>query len=431
MSSNLGWMFYKDYFKDLNYDNFSSQENKNRINMKINTLLNINPELESNEDEKLLGNLHLKATTTYPGLLIGSGNMHELPDIEGQLILGFHFDYTTGLPVIQGSSIKGVLRSAFKCDKEFKYNGYIKEVLKEVSKKEFDDMDIKKIEDDIFKNRDIFFDAVVIRKGGTLLSDDYLAPHKDKNGNYNELVEPTPLRFLKVSPNVTFRFDFEVRDGILSKKEKENLFIKLLEDLGVGAKTNVGYGKFDKIRLYKTEAEKREEKSLEDKEKVENIDTIDELERFIKNNPNSEILDFAKTKFQKLKIEKRKLELKSAWNKLDKKNRKHLESFKNSHKDDELAKEYILEIEKLLNNEHNQKIEQGEFNPTEYTKFKQLERYLKKFNSLNKKDVEVLKNHLLNNMNDKIKRKKFPFGTLQRFMSKEEANKIAGKLNLR
>jgi CRISPR-associated protein Cmr6 len=416
MSSNLGWMFYKDYFKDLNYDNFSSQENKNRINMKINTLLNSNPELESNEDEKLLGNLHLKATTTYPGLLLGSGNMHKLPpDIEGQLILGFHFDYTTGLPVIQGSSIKGVLRSAFE------HKEYIQELLDN----RFNSDEIDGIEKEIFDNGDIFFDAVVIKKGSTLLSDDYLAPHN------NELKEPIPLRFLKVSPNVTFRFDFEVRDGILSKKEKENLFIKLLEDLGVGAKTNVGYGKFDKIRLYKTEAEKREEKSLEDKEKVENIDTIDELERFIKNNPNSEILDFAKTKLQKLKIEKRKLELKSAWNKLDKKNRKHLESFKNSHKDDELAKEYILEIEKLLNNEHNQKIEEGEFNPTEYTKFKQLERYLKKFNSLNKKDVEVLKNHLLNNMNDKIKRKKFPFGTLQRFMSKEEANKIAGKLNLR
>jgi CRISPR-associated protein Cmr6 len=416
MSSNLGWMFYKDYFKDLNYDNFSSQENKNRINMKINTLLNSNPELESNEDEKLLGNLHLKATTTYPGLLLGSGNMHELPDIEGQLILGFHFDYTTGLPVIQGSSIKGVLRSAFE------HKEYIQELLDN----RFNSDEIDGIEKEIFDNGDIFFDAVVIKKGSTLLSDDYLAPHN------NELKEPIPLRFLKVSPNVTFRFDFELKDNkFLSKEEKKNLFIEILKDLGVGAKTNVGYGKFDNIEIHKTEAEKREEKSLEDKKKVENIDTIDELERFIKNNPNSEILDFAKTKFQKLKIEKRKLELKSAWNKLDKKNRKHLESFKNSHKDDELAKEYILEIEKLLNNEHNQKIEEGEFNPTEYTKFKQLERYLKKFNSLNKKDVEVLKNHLLNNMNDKIKRKKFPFGTLQRFMSKEEANKIAGKLNLR
>jgi CRISPR-associated protein Cmr6 len=188
MSSNLGWMFYKDYFKDLNYDNFSSQENKNRINMKINTLLNSNPELESNEDEKLLGNLHLKATTTYPGLLLGSGNMHELPDIEGQLILGFHFDYTTGLPVIAGSSIKGVFRSAFK------HPEYIQELLNN----RFNSEEIKDIETEIFENKDIFFDAVVIKKGLSLLSDDYLAPHKDKNGNYNELVEPTPLRFLKV-----------------------------------------------------------------------------------------------------------------------------------------------------------------------------------------------------------------------------------------
>ncbi|MFX4236648.1 RAMP superfamily CRISPR-associated protein, partial [Aliarcobacter butzleri] len=60
--------------------------------------------------------------TTYPVLLIGSGNTHELPDIKGHAILVFHFDYTSGIPQISGSSIKGLLRSAFA------YEGYIKEL---------------------------------------------------------------------------------------------------------------------------------------------------------------------------------------------------------------------------------------------------------------------------------------------------------------
>lgn len=414
MSSNLGWMFYKDYFKDLNYDNFSSQENKNRINMKINTLLNSNPELESNEDEKLLGNLHLKATTTYPGLLLGSGNMHELPDIEGQLILGFHFDYTTGLPVIQGSSIKGVLRSAFE------HKEYIQELLDN----RFNSDEIDGIEKEIFDNGDIFFDAVVIKKGSTLLSDDYLAPHN------NELKEPIPLRFLKVSPNVTFRFDFELKDNkFLSKEEKKNLFIEILKDLGVGAKTNVGYGKFDNIEIHKTEEEKKIERREEDKKVIDKANSVEELEQFIRNNQTSELLDEAKIKLENFEEEKEKELLKQSWENIDKSKKQYIESFIKKNENNNLAKEYVLEAKNLLDNSNNQ--EQSEFNLSQYTKFKPLDSYLKKFKSLSEKEIDSLKNHLLNNMQDKIKRKKFPFVTLQKFISKEEANEIADKLNLK
>jgi CRISPR-associated protein Cmr6 len=441
MSSNLGWMFYKDYFKDLNYDNFSSQENKNRINMKINTLLNSNPELESNEDEKLLGNLHLKATTTYPGLLLGSGNMHKLPsDIEGQLILGFHFDYTTGLPVIQGSSIKGVLRSAFE------HKEYIQELLDN----RFNSDEIDGIEKEIFDNGDIFFDAVVIKKGSTLLSDDYLAPHNNElkvidqesgeiiegqEDDYlaphnNELKEPIPLRFLKVSPNVTFRFDFELKDNkFLSKEEKKNLFIEILKDLGVGAKTNVGYGKFDNIEIHKTEEEKKIERREEDKKVIDKANSVEELEQFIRNNQTSELLDEAKIKLENFEEEKEKELLKQSWENIDKSKKQYIESFIKKNENNNLAKEYVLEAKNLLDNSNNQ--EQSEFNLSQYTKFKPLDSYLKKFKSLSEKEIDSLKNHLLNNMQDKIKRKKFPFITLQKFISKEEANEIADKLNLK
>ena len=54
------------------------------------------------------------------------------------------------------------------------------------------------------------------------------------------------LGFVKVLPNVTFRFDFELKDSDLLKKEgKLLLFARILSDIGIGAKTNVGYGKFN------------------------------------------------------------------------------------------------------------------------------------------------------------------------------------------
>lgn len=51
----------------------------------------------------------------YPGLVTGVGIGHEAK-IEEEFKLGIHLDYTTGLPVIYGSSVKGVLRSAFEVE---------------------------------------------------------------------------------------------------------------------------------------------------------------------------------------------------------------------------------------------------------------------------------------------------------------------------
>jgi CRISPR/Cas system CMR-associated protein Cmr5 small subunit len=75
---------------------------------------------------------------------------NQLPSIESQAILGFDFDYTSGLPIIRGSSIKRVLRSAFK------YLDYMKELLHNKI------INIKKLKIEIFENNDIFFDATII-----------------------------------------------------------------------------------------------------------------------------------------------------------------------------------------------------------------------------------------------------------------------------
>jgi len=243
-SANIGWLFYKDYFKDIKYENLESSENEKKIKAKVANIISQTPEITN---AIVLGNTHFTATTTYPGLLLGSGNSHELPHVKEQAILGFHFDYTSGLPVIQGSSLKGVLRSAFK------HPEYIEDLLGDTS------IDIKKLESEIFNNNDIFFDVTISHAEGKILGDDFITPHADP------LKDPKPLRFIKVLPDITFRFDFELSDGTISKEKKRKLFENILEDLGIGAKTNVGYGKFTGFSPYKTEAEKV--KALEEEKK--------------------------------------------------------------------------------------------------------------------------------------------------------------------
>jgi CRISPR-associated protein Cmr6 len=249
MGANIGWLFYKDYFKEIDYAKLDNPKNEMLINKKVANIISQTPTIQEAE---VLGKTHFTAKTIYPGLLLGSGNTHELPDIKGQAILGFHFDYTSGLPVIQGSSIKGVLRSAFK------HAEYIHELLKNET------LDVKELEKEIFENSDIFFDATISNVEGKILGDDYITPHA------NELKDPIPLRFIKVLPNVTFRFDFELSDGLITKEQKSKLFQEILEDLGLGAKTNVGYGKFENFNPYKTDEEKvKEAKEIELKKEQE------------------------------------------------------------------------------------------------------------------------------------------------------------------
>lgn len=269
--SNLGWLFYKDYFNGVDYFNLDSENNQNIIKAKIEQLLDISKQIAILEPIAIPNSLRFEATTTYPGLLLGSGYLHELPDVKSQAILGFYFDYTTGLPVIPGSSIKGVLRSAFK------HPEYIKEILNR-------DVNVKELEEEIFgqdngsndtkKGKDIFFDAQIRAKGSSLLSDDYITPHK------SPLKNPTPLRFIKVSPNVTFLFQFELQDGIVNKDEKIKLFKVILEDLGLGAKTNVGYGKFTNFKsVGKTKEEIEQEEAIKEAEKEKKLASLSPEER--------------------------------------------------------------------------------------------------------------------------------------------------------
>jgi CRISPR-associated protein Cmr6 len=204
----------------------------------------------------------------YPGLLLGLGYPHGLgtddPAKNTAIKLGFSLDYVTGLPIIPGSTVKGVLRSVFQRNDA---QDYIVQTINNAKKNAKKKASIRKdnlpgLEREIFgtwctedehqQGGDIFFDALPIKTSDEkLLALEYITPHtkvKNEQGPAAKLVEqglkgPNPIRLLKVRPGVVYLFRFKLLDsGLLGKDEKLVLFENILCDFGIGAKTNVGFG---------------------------------------------------------------------------------------------------------------------------------------------------------------------------------------------
>lgn len=229
--------------------------------------------------------------TVYPGLYSGSGYTFGA-GLNGEFQTGFLFDHTTGLPYLPGTSVKGAVRSVFPNykggkiakntkNREERSNYIWDEYLSKMdittcftsnfTKDEDRETVVKMIEFEIFEgryfekvikkeeqsenkteekylsiyNRDIFYDAYILKPvltGSTknkFLGSDYITPHKDP------LKNPIPLPFLKILPEVTIQFNFDLKTGYyLTAKGKKELFKRILLDFGIGAKTNVGYGQF-------------------------------------------------------------------------------------------------------------------------------------------------------------------------------------------
>jgi len=285
---NLGWHYYRNYFHgiDLSNDNnrLSSDATEKEFKKRNNELVNVAFPLK----ELAKGNVLIPLETIYPGLVTGLGYSHEV-SAKGEMKLGFFFDYTTGLPVIPGSSVKGVLRSAFpqwiykKGEFLAPKNGepesikitktcWIESLL---SGKPIEEIDYKEVRENIHnievaifegikdKNekkperkfysiyeRDIFFEAFISKAGkdNKILGTDSITPHiKGTDTPYHEamLQNPVPIPFMKILPGVQFTFQFDLKkSGGLEAADKKNLFEKILLTIGIGAKTNVGYGQF-------------------------------------------------------------------------------------------------------------------------------------------------------------------------------------------
>lgn len=255
---NFGKWYYRNYFDTLKLDNNGKLLDTSRFNKGTDELLGRKqfPKFEENITDVS----SFELTTSYPGLLCGIGYHHEInkpkenkgggrnSHNEGQkkesgdfYQLGMYFDYTSGLPVIPGSSIKGALRSAIEEWDFLEYNeGDEQKVWSGWKKEEF----IKEIfegEGKSIYDRDIFLDAYPVSVSGdsSLFGDDYITHHE------NPLKDPNPVRFLRVNPGVTYRFRFLFRNnGSFTAEAKEKLFREIILTFGLGAKTNVGYGQF-------------------------------------------------------------------------------------------------------------------------------------------------------------------------------------------
>jgi CRISPR-associated protein Cmr6 len=227
----------------------------------------------------------MQLKTAYPGLLLGIGYAHGLKSITSDVKMGFSFDHTTGMPVIPGSSVKGVLRSAFGGRGDVfaeEKQEYIIDILKQLltgehleslnrQNKEQNRSFVSTLEREIFEGvaddlkrrcvyqTDLFLDAFPVRATNRLMGEDYTTPHITKDrvdfegeyypDEYGEFKNPVPVKMLKVNSDVTFQFQFRLCDSkvgqvVVTGKQKLDLFKQILLDFGIGAKTNSGYGQF-------------------------------------------------------------------------------------------------------------------------------------------------------------------------------------------
>ncbi len=277
MGRNAGWLFYRSYYDHLvnkkrELDDFvyhgktsfkeQSSDKKGYFDIQNQAILELNAPAEwssvmTDPDRGLkIGNCCFPMKTTYPGLIIGSGYSHAT-GAPGEFKLGFFFDHTTGLPCIPGSSVKGILRSAFpgriKSDHgKSSRISFINKLLNEI-RPELAAVDPLELEMHLFEGehtnrmygQDVFFDAFpMLEANEKLFSDDFITPH-----NENPLKDPVPVSFLKIRPGVKYSFNFRLSPvnlcGVEVKvDDKKELFRKIIGQFGAGAKTNVGYGQF-------------------------------------------------------------------------------------------------------------------------------------------------------------------------------------------
>ena len=265
-SKNMSYIYYHEYFKGLEerkgasglvYELGNSKSSEEQFRERNKALqdfkfdLSLSPLEHLKHASKGVASFQtFSLETIYPGLMIGTGSPHDLKS-KGSIYSGFSFDYVTGLPYIPGSSVKGVLKSVFprKEDTKDDINQQKMEYIKSLLKPGLSDKEIYGLKDNIFEDNDVFLDAYPTSKNKTkqqCLALEFITPHSDIIKN------PIPINCLKVKPGISFEFGFYLKDCQFSDevkkvtvKEKIKLFKSILTDVGIGAKTNVGFGQLE------------------------------------------------------------------------------------------------------------------------------------------------------------------------------------------
>ena len=239
---NLHKYYYKDYFAGADFSPLLNGGDSAMRDLKEKNQNLCSPNLLKVIEKSPLVNTVFTLEIQYPGLVTGVGIKHETK-IEGEFKLGVHFDWTHGMPVVYGSSVKGVLRAWFK---EFYKPTTDQPSVDDAFNSIFEGKENGKSKS--IYERDIFFDAVIVEADskGRILASDSITPHGGENHD-NPLMNPTPLTFMKIASGCTMEFRFKLVDTIIDGKkftaaQKKTLFEEILKTVGVGATTNVGYG---------------------------------------------------------------------------------------------------------------------------------------------------------------------------------------------
>ncbi len=186
------------------------------------------------------------------------------------------FDYTLGVPFISGSSIKGAVRMACLQKEVLNADGTLKPqysnqtleaVYAESSFVElFGPWDPK---DNGSRGKVVFLDAFPLEPPS--LEADIINPHYNKYYQKTHFPtddqSPVPIFFMTVKPDTTFVFRFLIKPGSedLSQTLNRGLLTALKQN-GLGAKTALGYGRFE-VKPGEPETLDRREKKRVEKEK--------------------------------------------------------------------------------------------------------------------------------------------------------------------
>lgn len=297
---NFGLYFKK--FIELN----ENDDFKKYIDQEEDTRRNI-PKIDGNETR--LKNLYEKIDSNYISNVLNKKNeslskyLKELENknyaifekkfkLQSRMILGIGettateigmiFDYTTGVPYIPASSIKGVIRFSYiqdlikklESDNELRSkvielehnkNNESNEVLIENAKdtniyllfggdkliKEIDKQNEYWILEGTYSGAIKFFDSYPVKKPKLdidIINVHYQDYYKDGSIPPTDTMDPKPLKFLTVASGTEFIFRYAIdkdrvkNDNIISEFEK--IFLTALKENGLGAKTKIGYGIF-------------------------------------------------------------------------------------------------------------------------------------------------------------------------------------------
>jgi CRISPR type III-B/RAMP module RAMP protein Cmr6 len=234
----------------------SSKESKD---LKREILLLLKPDLELLQDvhdrlDGLLGgpggngqDAAWAEWSTASRLAIGLGAEHPWEN-------GFSLDFSCGVPVLPGSALKGLCRAWAK------WQGMESKLTRRLFGSELGDDEAARAGDLVFLPA-----YPAPQSGQSLLEWDLLNPHlpgyyratqEDREARRIEAVptdDPLPVSFLAVPAGVPFVFRLLSRPGSAPGTADEGLSIlaRALADLGIGAKTAVGYG------IFRTKREER------------------------------------------------------------------------------------------------------------------------------------------------------------------------------